>query len=304
VAAGSSRNLGIEEPMAKLLEEKSNGRIKLMIYPSNTLAAQNEMLDALANGTADFGYLNGTSWAGQFLYTELFGTPGLQFGSVAEVDEILREYTERYLEDNWNVVKIFSRYSTGSMALVCNRNITGTEDFKGLTIRTTSNFMPFFEKLGTSCVSMSASEIYESIRLNVIDGAQSGISGIFNQNLAEVCDYGVYMPLCWGDSMICMSWEAYNALPADLQAVVDEVAVEMYEVITDYTVASEEEAVAYASDTNPDFQFINLSDEVLDEIGKSCAPLLEAKAAELDAAGLDGTGALHWLKSKSRNYGE
>lgn len=299
VAEGSMRNVGIEIPFKELLEERSGGRIKLEIYSNSTLVAQPEALDALTNDLCDFSYVVTGMYPGQFLYTELFSTPGLQLGDIDQTDATLREYFALYPEKNLEGIKEISSWSVGSMSIVCNKDIASFDDFKGMNIRMTAAFMPLFEQLNVGCVNMGASEIYESIRLNVIDGAVVGFSDIASFQFAEVTDHCVLMPILRGSSMIGMSWDAYNSLPDDLKAVVDEVSEEMDAIVTEYNKVSEEAVMEAVYATNPDFQFVSLPDGVIDDIDELCVPLMDAKAAELDAAGLDGSGALAWLRSKA-----
>jgi len=301
VNTGSNRNVMVEEVLKKKLEEKSNGRLTLQIYPSSTLAAQNEMLDALKKGTADAGYINGTMFAGQFPYTELFGTPGLNFGNIEHADKVLREYTKEFVEKGYNDFKIIARYSVGTMGLITIKPVAKYEDVKGMSIRATSNLMPFFKAMGANCVSLPAADIYESIKLHVINGACTGLNGIANYRLAEVANAVTPLNMLNGDQMIVVSMNAYNHLPADLQKVVDQVSEEMADVLTKYTIFEQNGAIAQAQKTNPNFKVVELSPEEEAKFTAAGAPLLEKKAAELDAAGLQGTDALKWLKSQQVN---
>jgi TRAP-type C4-dicarboxylate transport system substrate-binding protein len=297
---GSNRNVMVEEVLKKKLEDKSNGRLTIDIYPSNTLAAQGEMLDALIGGTVDMGYMNGTMFAGQFPYTELLGTPGLKLGSIKEVNALLQDYSKAFVEDPYKDLYIVVRYATSQFGFVTVNPIRTTNDLKGLSLRSTPNFVPWFTNMGVSCVSMSAADVYESMKTNVISGTCTGISGITSYNLGEVANYFTSLKMITSDEMIVMSKSAYDSLPADLQAIVDETSAEMLQILEEFTIFEQDEAIEIAQSDNANFQMIELTSEAEADFISYAMPILEAKAKELDSAGLKGTDALNWLKERQK----
>jgi TRAP-type C4-dicarboxylate transport system substrate-binding protein len=112
----------------------------------------------------------------------------------------------------------------------------------------------------------------------------------------EVTGYAYKMPAIYGNSVFLMSNSAYESLPSDLQAVIDEVSTHIPEFVEDF-LARNQAAVEEDTSGNPDFEYGELPDDVVAAMDEICLPMLEAKAAELDAAGLDGTGALELLLS-------
>jgi len=293
---GTARHEMVEKVLKDKLEQKSNGRLILEIYPNNTLASPNQMLDALRNGTVDAGYFIPNMFPGQFPYTELFGTPGLKFGGLEHGDKVIREYTEKFNE--FNDFKVICRYTLGTMGLVTVKPVETLNQVKGMSVRATSNFMPFFENMGANCVSMSAADVYESIKLNVIDGVCTGINAISRNKWAEVTNSVTILNMLNGDENIVISKRLYDQLPADLQQVIDEVSKEMESILTEYTRFEEDKAIAEAIETNPDFKVIELSPEEEAKFLELAAPSLEKKAKELDAQGLKGSEALDWLRSQ------
>ena len=300
VAPGSMRNVGIEVPFSDLLAEKSGGRIKLEIYPNSTLTAQNEAWEALTNGVADFSYVVYGMYPGQFPYNELYCTPGLVLGNTEESDSAIREYTNKYFDSIMDEVKLITIWNVGNVSVISNKEINSVADFKGLRIRMPGSFIPLFESIGASPVAMPAAEVYESIRLNVIDAAVAGFTDIASFRFGEVTDHCIIMPIARGGTAVCMSWDAYNSLPADLQAVVDEVCEDMNRITTEYNLVAEEATIKEVHATNAGFKFKEMSGDALVEMNKACLPLIEAKAGDLDKAGLKGADALNWLKSKSK----
>ena len=96
--AGSLYDTMIIQPLKQKLEEKSGGRLTLEIYYSSSLAKQGEVLQSIKNGTLDMGVDILTMNAGQFPYTELLGTPGINLGDVESFTNITLEYAKAFPE--------------------------------------------------------------------------------------------------------------------------------------------------------------------------------------------------------------
>ena len=300
-ATGSSRNLEVEEVLKEKLYEKSNGRLVMEIYPSGTLAGARDMLEALTSGIADIGMFLTPVFAGQFPYSDLYSTPGLCYGTIEETDAVIREYSDVYADEMFSTdLKLCLRWSIGTMAIFSVDEITTYDDVKGLTLRAASSALPFYESMGVGCVSMSASDVYEGLKMGTINATVTGYSGMKNNKLAEVISYAIPMSVQTGEEAMCMGWDTYNSLPADLQAVIDEVFAEMEDVVTAFTTADQMAAIEDAKSINPDFVVNEFAQEDTDMFAEAGAVLMEEKAAEMDANGLDGTGALEWLRAHAK----
>ncbi len=145
---------------------------------------------------------------------------------------------------------------------------------------------------------MGAGDVYEAIKTNVISGMVSGISAVANYKLYEVWVAVTPLYMLNGDEMIVMSKGAYDYLPADMQAVGDQVSADMDAVLTEYTQFEQDGAIKAAKEANPNFKVVDLSSAEEQGFMDAAKAIIEAKAADMDKAGLDGTKALEWLRSK------
>jgi len=298
---GSAKNEKIELVLKQKLEEKSGGRLTMDIYSSNTLAGSGEMLDALTNGIANMGWFLCPVYQGQFPYADLFSTPGLKYGTIAETDEVLRAYSEEFKDTLFTTdLKLCMRGSIGTQQMISTKEVKTFDDIKGLTCRCTSSQLEFYETAGVAGVSMAASDVYEGLKLGTIDATVTGLEGMKRNKLAEVASYAVEIPMHVGEETICMSASYYDSLPEDLQAVIDEVFKEMEPIFTEYTQTEEDSAKDNAIELNPDFVFNTFSDEDLEKLEEIGTAQMEAKAKAMDEAGLEGTKALEWLREHAK----
>jgi TRAP-type C4-dicarboxylate transport system substrate-binding protein len=122
-----------------------------------------------------------------------------------------------------NLLVVFSE----NFALLLRKPIQAA-DLKGFKIRTTPLLFNFVEKLGGAFVTMSFSETYLAIQKGVVDGALLPIALTLDAGLHEVAKYAV-MPVipCVTDGPILANAKKWDALPANVRAVIMDVIMEM-----------------------------------------------------------------------------
>jgi TRAP-type C4-dicarboxylate transport system substrate-binding protein len=300
-AQGSDHDKMVESVLKQLLEEKSGGRMTLQVYYSGSLTGVGSTLDGIKNGTVDMGYDACGFYAGQFPYTELFSTPGLYYGSNEEATDVLLEFMELYPDKLLSDYKIMAKFVGEVMcAFSTGKPITSPADMKGMTFRTTGANTKLIEACGGAGTGLPSSEVYESLRLNVIDGSISNFGSLITFNFGEVTKSCTRMPILTSEGTVFMSKELYESLPAPDQAIIDEVCAEFQKAFMEYNEWNDQNTYDFIEANLPDFEVIELSDEALAEFTALGLTQMEAKAKELDALGLDGTGALEWLKSQAK----
>ena len=300
-AQGSEHDKRVESALKQLLEDKSGGRMTLQVYYSASLTGVGSTLDGIKNGTVDMGYDACPFYVGQFPYIELFSTPGINFGNSDEATAILLDYINLYhdsLLDDYKVManfcgEVMCAYSTG-------KPITDPADMKGMTFRATGANSALIEAAGGAATSLPSSEVYESLRLNVIDGSISNFGSLITFNFGEVTKSCTRMPILTSQGTVFMSKELYESMPAEDQAIIDEVCVEFQQAFMDFNEWNDQHTYEYVEANLPDFEVVELSDEALDKFTQLAMVQLENKAKALDELGLDGSGALEWLKSQAK----
>ena len=92
-------------------------------------------------------------------------------------------------------------------------------------------------------------------------------------------------------------------MDAEAQAAIDKTIEDFLPVANKYSDANDQLSLdEILNEHNPDFKMYYMTDEAKAEIVKVAEPLLQAKADELNALGLDGDGALEWLRTNAKKY--
>lgn len=168
-------------------EGKGLLQISRVVYPSAIPAG--EQGNAVRSGVLELlvtaaGYLGGL-------------VPGIEGLMSATVEPTIQRenggfsYFDEYFQENMNA-KYLGTYGYGvNFNLFTNKAIRSLEDLKGMRLRTTTLYTPFFESLGASTVEMPRSEIYTAMERGVVDGYANVSSSVVSQGWSEVTDYMV-----------------------------------------------------------------------------------------------------------------
>ena len=115
------------------------------------------------------------------------------------------------------------------------RNITNSvrpietpEDLQGIKIRTMENpiHMAAFQVMGADPTPMAFGELFTALQQGTIDAQENPLSVITSSRFNEVQDYLSMTEHVYSAAPLMVSKAAYDALPDDLKAIVDEAGTE------------------------------------------------------------------------------
>ena len=208
--------------MAKEIEAKSKGRLKLTLYHVSQLGPPPRQYDLVRTGVADIAYILHGLTPGRFPLTELVELPGLaQNGYMASM--ALMDLLPEYLAAEHAGVKVLGFMSTPPVPLLTTKiEVTSLEAFKGRRIRHPGPVhSATLAALGAVPVAVQPGDVNESLSRGVIDGAVMGYSGATSFKLNDVLRYMSNMNLGVATFAAIMNPAAYERLPADLKKLID-----------------------------------------------------------------------------------
>src|SRR5690606_2219425 len=111
--------------------------------------------------------------------------------------------------------------------IISKKPITSMADFKGLKIRSFGLEAKWYENMGAQPVFLGGGEIYTALATGVIDAARwSSPAGNYNNSFHEVAKYYVQpSPLPVPNNFFAVNKQAWDQLPADMQAILNEAAI-------------------------------------------------------------------------------
>ena len=212
------------EPWARKIEEESNGRLKVEIYPSSTLSEAGATYDASAKGTIDIGMQVQGYTAGRFPLTQIVELPGISNTGQQQTCILYKLYDDGIISGEYEDTHLLSLMGTGQGALhTIDTAIRTPADMRGLRIRQPSVVASHvIDALGAAPIGIPAGDIYTSLQRGVIDGLAVTWQPIQAFRLDELLNTHTNIPFYNSTIVVSMNNEKYNSLPNDLKKVIDD----------------------------------------------------------------------------------
>ena len=220
---GHSHVLAYEKFKEKV-EGRSNGRIKVEIYPSSQLGGDREMMEMISIGTLEM-----TNTGLVSLYEPIFAileSPFL-FRDRAHIKKVFQspqvaEMSEALTKRNLRIVGFMEN---GFRNITNNkRPINSPADVKGLKIRVLENmiFVETFKALGAIPTPMPYSELFSALQQGVVDGQENPLQNILNAKMFEVQKHLALTGHIYNSLYITVNNKFWTGLPADLRKIADD----------------------------------------------------------------------------------
>lgn len=207
------------------VEEKTDGKIHINIFPSGQLGSAREMFEGLQLGTQEIALVPTARISGFAPELQLFDLPYL-FPNREIAYEIMDGDVGTELLDGLEsqFVKGVAFYEDGFKQFTTNKKIDSTEDFKGQKFRTMESpiVMDQFKKLKANPVPIAFSELYNSLQLGVIDGQENPIVTIDNMKFYEVQKYLIKTDHAYLAHVLLFNDMWYKELPEEYQKILYE----------------------------------------------------------------------------------
>ena len=213
------------ETFKEYVEEKSNGAIKVELYPSSSLGTENEVITAIAAGTVEMGIYDLSLLSNFAPNAQVFLMPGA-FTNSEEVNKMIdSEWAQKFFADQeaTSGIKVLGGASKGLRNFTSvKKEIKTVPDVKGMTFRVLGSeiYTVMVESLSATPVVMAGSEVYTAMQNGVIDGHENTITNILQDGTYEVHKYMVMDGHSPSVNIYYMSSSFFNSLPEDLQKIV------------------------------------------------------------------------------------
>lgn len=262
----------------RVLEEKSNGRLKVEIYPSEALGNEQEMIEAVKIGAVDFSMPGGGAMSN---VDTIFGSVSLPFFMSGydefheQADGALGDYWKKVAEDNG--YKILSIGDLGFAQITNNkRPINTVSDMEGLKMRSPNEpvLINSFQSLGAAVTTLPFTEIYMALSQGVVDGQFNPLDAIYQTKFHEVQDYlAIVNIFCYNINFIT-STQLWDKLDPEAQGIIQEAADAAKEISREYYKTADAEYLEkltpyFKEITNPDTaEFRKAVQSVYDDFAK------------------------------------
>lgn len=214
----------------ELLEARYPERVEVRIFGSAQLGEDKEMLEGLRLGTLEMHVPSSVLHSVEPLFG-MFDLPFLiqdrqQMEAIAE-GPVGKKLAAKLLEHD---LVLLGLWENGFRMITNNvRPVRRPEDLKGIKIRTPKDpeRVKLFAAFGANPTSMSFGEVFSALKQGVIDGQENPLSQIVPARFHEVQRYLSLSRHVYSPAYPLMSRSYFEALDAEMQTAIREVAREV-----------------------------------------------------------------------------
>ncbi|MBN14374.1 TRAP transporter substrate-binding protein [Pelagibacterium nitratireducens] len=280
-------------PWAEAIQDQSDGRIAVELYPAMQLGGAPDSLFAQAqDGVVDVIWTVLGYTPGRFPKSEVFELPFLMSNSAEETSAAFYNYVMENSADEFESVQVIALHTHGPGLFHTQEPINALEDIQGMKIRGGSRIISnMLAQLGAEPVGMPVPQTTEALSRGVINGTTvpwevtpsirvaelvsnhtgfSGENGLYTQTFGFVMNRGTY-----------------EGLPDDLKAVIDaNSGLETSKMFGRAMDAGDDVGLQIAEDAGNNI--VTLDEAETARWKEAAQPTIEQWFADMEAIGIDG----------------
>ena len=228
----------------KIVEERSNKRIRVDVFYGGTLGGERELVEQLKLGTIHM-CLGG--WATRSTYINdliPWGVPYL-FDDKEEIQKTIGGRIGKSVKQAFaqNDIEWIGIYFRGSRHLTANRRVFRPEDLKGVSIRLPENpdWIPVWKAFGCLPSPIPSPEIFGSLQTGVVEAQENPISSNYSRKLWEVQKFTILTSHIIDINSYLISAPFMASIDVHSQQLIRRAAADTLEWCTDYVMRQSEE---------------------------------------------------------------
>ena len=273
------------ERIADLVEEMSDGQMKITVYGAEEQVPAFGVFDAVSSGSHQMGHSGGYFWKGKVPAAQFFTS--VPFGLTA--DEInawvnrgggLELWREIYAP--FNIYPIPSGNTGTQMFGWFNKEINSLEDIKGLKMRIPGIGGEVLKEAGGIPVTLPGGELFTALQTGVIDatewvGPYNDLTFGFHQAAKYYYYPGWHEP---GPMLeLLVNKDAWDSLPRHLQVIIETASKAVNQDMLDEYLAKNNQALTELVEVHG-VELRKLPDDVIEEFRKISDRILNDLAEE------------------------
>lgn len=285
-------------PWEKQVEEQSEGRIDVQLFPSMQLGGKPPQLyDQARDGIVDVAWTLLGYTPGRFPVSEVFELPFMS-GTATETTMALQEFQEKHLQDELKDVHPLLIHAPAAYKIhTKGKPVETLADLSGLKLRAPSRTMTDgLNALGATAIGMPVPEVPQALTTGVIDGAVLPWEVFGSLRVETVAKNHTEIGAENGGistsvMALVMNQAKYDSLPDDLKKVIDDTTgTALAELAGKAMDAAEAEERQKALDAGGTVAVISEADAA--DWKEATQPVIDTWVKTMSDNGLDGQAIL------------
>lgn len=288
------------ERWVKEVQERTKGKVKVTTFPGGTLLEAKNMFDGVIGGGADIGCLATAYQPGRFKEIEVMDLP-IGFPNAAVASAVMWDLFEKYNPESLKKVKVLTLFTCAPAQILGNKPIKTLKDLEDAKLRAAGTGVEWMKLLGAAPVGMPQSDVPEALQKGVVQGNVTSMDVLKDMKYAEYCPYVTVADLWVVPFAVVMNKKKWDALPADVKKVFDDLRKEQAIWTGKYVDGHAKEAMEWAKKEYK-VEFITLSPEEKAKWNAKASPLIDKYVKKMEEAKLPGKQIVEDAKKLTEKY--
>jgi TRAP-type C4-dicarboxylate transport system substrate-binding protein len=283
---------------AKEIEKRTDGKVKITMFPGGTLTKAPQTYQGVVDGVADIGMSCFAYTPGRFPLLSGLDLPvGYPDGLTAS--RIATDMTMKYKPEEIADTHVLYVHAHGPGILASKTPVRTIEDVKGMKIRATGLSAKIVESLGGTPVGMSQPETYEALAKGTVEATFCPMETLKGWKQGEVINSVTdTSAIGYTTAMyVVMNKAKWNALPDDVKKVFDEVSAEWVARHGEAWDQADQAGLAFIQSLDPPRPVIELDEAEQAKWVAAVQPVLDAYVQKTAEANLPGKALLGDIQS-------
>lgn len=217
------------EKFKELVEESTDGQVRVEVYPDGQLGHDRDLTEGMNMGTIEMGMIGLEPLTSMAPKLKAVNLPFLFTDRETAYEVLDGELGQEMVENlpGEHGIRVLGYFENGFRHISNSRTeIKTPEDLNGLAIRTpeSSVSLAIFNALGANPTPMSFGELYTGLEQGTVDGQENPAALIYTTAFYEVQDYVSLTGHMYSPMVLTISEQKWSSLSPELQEAIVEAA--------------------------------------------------------------------------------
>lgn len=288
------------EPFAKDVYAKTEGRVEIVIHPSNGLAAPTDVMDSVEAGIIDIGFVLPDYTPGRFKLSSILEFP-FMFESSLQANLTAKDMFDTLQKYDYKNYKLLWFGGTDIGDIFLKKPIKTVAELKGLKLRSPGPiYNDVIKELGAVEVSLPVSDLYDAMDRGIADGTFMAITALSSFKLNEVTSDIIKVNMYITPLVMAMNKNSWAKISPDDQKIIEGLLEEFPEKIGKLYDSEVDHAITAAKEKG--VKFSEFPAEEMTKFHTLVDPLIASWIADMEKDGLPGEATFKLVKDSAAKY--
>ena len=222
------------DEVAKLIKERTNGRVEITVFPNSQLGGVGELVDGVKSGAISMGHHDFASLGKILSSTAVFNTPFVYRDAAhslratdSRTSPALRDINQQLVEKgNMRIVGSFfqgTRELTSKEKVLTPKDMQGKK-YRGVPVKLWSSMLT---GMGAVATPVEVSELATALATGLVVGQENPLPNIYNLKLYEVQKYVMMTNHMQSVLSVFVNEKVWQSIPAADRKIMEDTMAEV-----------------------------------------------------------------------------